>query len=740
MEGIFLLLLLAIPAMILFSFIISLKNSSRLKSAHEKIERLSQQIQSLETLSQASQDLDDALEKAPAQEEKTTLSLNTKTAENPPQEEQRAIIAKEQPKTEKKLPSEVLREQELTKPQEDQLANPVKAKPKEQPLPIQPPAKTKTVDANDPFEKIKTYLTQGNPMVKVAIVLLFFGCSFLMKYAQSRNLIPLWAKYSFISALGFALSTIGWKLREKRHSYALALQGGGIGLLYITLFSAFRLHHLLGGTATFTLLTILAGLSVCSAIYQNSRVLAGFGVAGAFLAPILSSTGGGSHITLFSFYMVINISIFLISLKKNWRELNIIGFSFSLIIALLWTQKALWTEHILSLEIFLVAFFLLYFSIPIIQAYKKQFDKLSLNLFFALPVIVTLIQVQLLKDFERGLAWHLLALTLIYAVNSRLCKHLFLKEQLRNIAIVSAYLSIPAFFSQSPTISLLALASAASLSIKELCKRPLERSCALISLASSLILLIPFIDKQSISHFLFNEVFMNCLIVSSSFFIAAIALKKNLTQSGFHTLAKAFTAISILVFYGNILYQIDEISSPFNSLLLYISSTIFVFISLKAADYFQIKKLKYILHGHLVLTLIATVVYSVRQSHIFDGFWAIGLASALALSLYKLLKKQRKNKADKASFLMATATIIIALSTSLQHFFRLSFPNAINFTDMASISVTLIFTASCIFYSPKILKDYRRALLIAFEIILASFLFITLAESPVKDSGRFLPL
>ena len=35
---------------------------------------------------------------------------------------------------------------------------------------------------------------------------------------------------------------IGWRLRQSRPGYGLIMQGGGIGVLYITVFAAFRLY------------------------------------------------------------------------------------------------------------------------------------------------------------------------------------------------------------------------------------------------------------------------------------------------------------------------------------------------------------------------------------------------------------------------------------------------------------------------------------------------------------------
>lgn len=53
------------------------------------------------------------------------------------------------------------------------------------------------------------------------------------------------------------LLAIGWRVRRRNAVYALSLQGGGIGVLYLTIFAAFRLYLLLPASAAFVLLVVL---------------------------------------------------------------------------------------------------------------------------------------------------------------------------------------------------------------------------------------------------------------------------------------------------------------------------------------------------------------------------------------------------------------------------------------------------------------------------------------------------
>jgi uncharacterized membrane protein len=83
----------------------------------------------------------------------------------------------------------------------------------------------------------------------------------------------------------------------------------------------------------------MVALVVCSsflAVLQESKSLAVAGIIGGFLAPVLMSTGGGSHVMLFTYYALLNMGILGIAWFKSWRELNLLGFFFTFTIATLW--------------------------------------------------------------------------------------------------------------------------------------------------------------------------------------------------------------------------------------------------------------------------------------------------------------------------------------------------------------------------------------------------------------------
>src|SRR6185312_8466473 len=107
-------------------------------------------------------------------------------------------------------------------------------------------------------------------------------------------------------------------------------------VLYLVIFASLRLYSLLPPTAAFLLLVAMGVFSAVLALAQNSMMFAMMGAAGGFLAPVLTSTGQGSHVVLFSYFALLDLGIVAIAWFKSWRPLNLLGFAFTFGIGTAW--------------------------------------------------------------------------------------------------------------------------------------------------------------------------------------------------------------------------------------------------------------------------------------------------------------------------------------------------------------------------------------------------------------------
>ncbi|MBI3570043.1 MAG: DUF2339 domain-containing protein, partial [Gammaproteobacteria bacterium] len=251
------------------------------------------------------------------------------------------------------------------------------------------------------------FFTSGNLVVKVGVIVLFFGVGFLLKYAVEHNKFPIELRLIGTAIGALVLLVIGWRLRAKRPGYALIIQGAGIGVLYLTVFAAAKLYQLLPLGFAFGVMVALVVLSGILAVLQDARALAAFGAAGGFLAPVLVSTGAGNHVMLFSYYALLNAGIVGIGWFRAWRELNLIGFVFTFVIGTLWGHRYYQPDFFASTEPFLVLFFTFYVGIAVLFAHRQPMQLRGYvdgAIVFGVPVVGFGLQAVLVRPYEYALA------------------------------------------------------------------------------------------------------------------------------------------------------------------------------------------------------------------------------------------------------------------------------------------------------------------------------------------------
>lgn len=254
---------------------------------------------------------------------------------------------------------------------------------------------------------IWNWVVTGNPLAKIGMLLLFFGLSYLLKYSIENELISASTRLMMAGSGCLALLGIGWWLRKKNLIYALILQGGGIGGLYITIFAATKIYDFIPIGIALAIMVFICIASVILAVLHRAISLAVLASLGGYLAPVLLSTGSGNYIALFSYYLILSIGILVISHWQVWRLLNLIGFAFTFSIAFVWAIPNYTHTDYLPCQLFLMANWLIFGVATELSTLK---NKLKLNipfdatLLFGTPLIGFIFQHRLASEWEYGVA------------------------------------------------------------------------------------------------------------------------------------------------------------------------------------------------------------------------------------------------------------------------------------------------------------------------------------------------
>ncbi len=285
------------------------------------------------------------------------------------------------------------------------------------PAPTPPNTPAWVAPGNALFAKAKSWLLTGNLVAKLGLLILFLGVSFLLKYVAAQVTLPIELRLAGIALADSALLAWAWRIRVARPGISLPLQGTALAILMLVTFGAFRLYELMPAGLAFGLLFVLTAFTCLLAVLQNAVWLAVFGIIGGFAVPILVSTGGGSHIGLFSYYALLNAGVFAIALKRAWRVLNVLSFGFTFVVASAWGLLRYTPDNYLSGQLFLILFVLFYVGIAVAYC-ARQAPRLQHyvdgTLVFGTPLAAMALQFGLVRNLHFGLAFSALAAGLFY--------------------------------------------------------------------------------------------------------------------------------------------------------------------------------------------------------------------------------------------------------------------------------------------------------------------------------------
>ena len=406
---------------------------------------------------------------------------------------------------------------------------------------------------------VRDYFTGGNTLVRVGIIILFFGVAFLLRYAAEHSHVPIEFRLSGVALGAIVLLVLGWKLRTKRSGYALALQGGAVGILYLTVFAGLKIYSVLPPGAAFVLLVVVAAFSAALAVLQNSQSFAFLAVSGGFLAPILASTGQGDHVVLFSYYAILNGGILAIAWFKAWRPLNLLGFLFTFVIGTAWGVLSYEPRLFASTEPFLILFFLFYVALAILFATRQPPELRGYvdgTLVFGTPMVAFGLQSAMLHDRRFVLAFSALAVSALYLAiatvlhRSRQASQRLLVEAFMALGVLFLTLAVPLLALDGRwSAATWALEGAALVWIACRQDRRLPRAFgALLQIAGGVIFCFD-IDAPHGTVPILNSAFLGGAMVSAASVFSAAMLERHRER-----LVPGETALAPVLFFWGVLW------------------------------------------------------------------------------------------------------------------------------------------------------------------------------------------
>jgi uncharacterized membrane protein len=404
--------------------------------------------------------------------------------------------------------------------------------------------------ASEFVDRLRALLFGGNTVAKAGIAILFIGLAFLAKYATEHMVVPVELRLAGIGAVAAVLMALGWRWRHARPGYAHVLQGGAVATWYLTLFVAFRFYGVIAAGPVFGLMLGVAALAAALAVLQDAPALAVIGALGGFATPLLTSTGHGEPLVLFSYYLLLDLGIAAVAWAKTWRALNLVGFLFTYGVGGAWGVFSYTEDRFAMSESFLVAYFLLFNAILLLPARRVAAEAAAEKasgsrgapstigetagrwvhgaLLFGVPTVTFALQHGLVHDMRFGTAFSALALGAFYAFMARALRSrtefALAFDGAIGVALVFVSLVIPFALDARDTVGAWSLEGAALVWIGFRQGRRLPRA-----FGYALLVLPAFSMSWAFRHPVapaqwFNGVLLNALIAAAGMTLAARAV------------------------------------------------------------------------------------------------------------------------------------------------------------------------------------------------------------------------
>jgi uncharacterized membrane protein len=200
---------------------------------------------------------------------------------------------------------------------------------------------------------------------RIGILAVLIGVAWFLKLAFDNHWIGPLGRVMIGLLAGAAL--IAWSERFHRRGFAVfsfSLKAIGSGTLYLSLWAAFQLYALVPASVAFAAMIAVTAFNGYMAWIQDAELLALYGIAGGLSTPLLVSTGGNHEVTLFSYLLMLDLTVLVLVVLRPWSRLLFASFVGTALFVFAWWGSFYTQDQVARTTFFLCCFFLLFALAP----------------------------------------------------------------------------------------------------------------------------------------------------------------------------------------------------------------------------------------------------------------------------------------------------------------------------------------------------------------------------------------
>ena len=183
------------------------------------------------------------------------------------------------------------------------------------------------------------WLIGGNWLARIGIVALVIGAGFFLKLAFDNDWIGETGRVVLGIVAGLALLGGGEYWQRRYPIWAQPLTGGGIAMLYLSIFAAFSLYDLIPSVAAFGFFFLVTLAAAGLALKYESMTIAILGIVGGFITPLLLRDKLPDERLLIAYVLVLDLGVLGLATFRNWRWFTLLGLAGSLGLFWFWYDQ-----------------------------------------------------------------------------------------------------------------------------------------------------------------------------------------------------------------------------------------------------------------------------------------------------------------------------------------------------------------------------------------------------------------
>ena len=202
---------------------------------------------------------------------------------------------------------------------------------------------------------------------RIGIAAVLIGVAYFLKFAFDNNWIGPTGRVTIGLLAGIAVVVWSERFRTKGYQlFSYSLKAVGIGVLYLSLWAAFQVYHLVPSTMAFFAMFVVTAATATLAVAQDAEVLAAFSLIGGFTTPVLLSTGQNRELALFSYLALLDLAALALIILKPWRRLLVLSFLGTLSLYVAWYAEFYNRSELRLTLAFATLFFVIFAIAPLV--------------------------------------------------------------------------------------------------------------------------------------------------------------------------------------------------------------------------------------------------------------------------------------------------------------------------------------------------------------------------------------